>query len=199
MIQRSCEEQRRLGLVALAFVLLLSSVGVFAEAESSTAGDADGVGGKAAQTESSQPTSGTSGPQSTPSRITSAEDREQQYRAPTAAELEREPALRKRVEARWAALIDRDFDTVYEFATPDYQAKVDRAEHAKSFGDLVQWHLASVKEVRYDQENEAEVIVSLTISVPLGESGTVKTMVPVPERWVYQDDQWYFETEYGQP
>lgn len=181
----------------LTSVLLFASISAFAESTPNTADDT--LGGVTTQADNVQQAAGTSGPQSTPSRQSTVEDTAQQYREPTEDELQREPALRDRVEARWAALIDGDFDRAYPFTTPSYRAKHDPAQHAGSYGDLVQWHVASVQEVRYDLENEAEVIVSLTISVPLGESGTVKTTVPVPEKWSYIDDQWYFTTEVAQP
>ena len=129
------------------------------------------------------PAPATGGPQSTPSRLPASDEKTSNVREPTAAELAREPALRERVQSRWQALIKGNFDRAYQFTTPGYRAAHDAGQYADSFGQLVTWHLASIEEVRYDQPAEAEVIVSLTISVPLGESGTVKTVVPVPERW----------------
>lgn len=194
MIQRSYKEQSHLlsrvcGYALLTSVLLFAGVSAFAESTPSRVTTQ-------ADTEQAAPTSG---PQSTPSRLPAEENTAQQYREPTADELQREPALRERVEERWSALIDGDFDGAYEFTTPSYRAEHDAAQHAASYGDLVKWHLASVKEVRYDQQNEPEVIVSLTISVPLNDSGTVKTTVAVPERWSYTDEQWYYTSEVPQP
>lgn len=201
MIERSSIEQRHPYLRAGAFTflssaLLFASVCACAESTPSTASDSPD---SATTQATSEQAAGTSGPQSTPSRAASPSELEEEYREPTADELQREPLLRERVKARWAALIDGDFNGAYEFTTPSYRAEHDAAQHADSYGDLVQWHLASVQEVRYDRKNEAEVIVSLTISVPLNESGTVKTTVPVPEKWSYIDDQWYFTNEVPQP
>lgn len=140
----------------------------------------------------------TAGPNTSRSGSTPREENRQQYREPTASELQREPALRERVEARWAALIEGDLATAYQFSTPSFRANYTPAEYASFFGSHVQWHLASVKEVRYDLEDQAEVIVNLTLTVPLGGSGDFKTTVPTPERWSFVEGQWYFSTDITQ-
>ncbi len=137
----------------------------------------------------------TAAPQAAP---LASDDQERQYRDPTPAELRLEPSLRERVEARWATLIDGDFDAAYDFKSPAYRDRYDRKQHAASFGRMVDWHLASVQEVRYDREEEAEVIVSLTVSIPLNGGDMVRTTVPLPERWVYVDSQWYHAGEANQ-
>lgn len=131
----------------------------------------------------------TAGPQSEDSRPYTDPDRSA-YREPTPEERKREPRLRSRVEERWRHLVAGDYDDTYEFTTPAYKESVKQREHAASFGDMVTWHLATLQDVRYDDEDQAEVVVALTLSFPLG-GEMMKTKVLTPERWVYKDGEWY--------
>jgi hypothetical protein len=56
---------------------------------------------------------------------------------------------------------------------------------------MVTWHMASVQGVRYDVDDQAEVAVGLTVSFPLG-GEMMKAEVPISERWVYVDGEWYY-------
>ncbi len=145
---------------------------------------------KASSASDSSPSiTGTAGPQSEPSRPY-RDSRDDRYRSPTPEELEREPRLRARATQRWQHLIDGDYDATYEFTTPEYQESVERRKHAASFGDMVNWHLASIQDVRYDDVDQAEVVVTLTLSFPLG-GEMVKTQIPISERWIYESGDWY--------
>lgn len=179
-------KSRRNSLWVFSCLLLLSAVP--AVAETSDVED---------ESEQSSKTA-TAGPKTFVPESTQQEETDQQYREPTASELQREPALRERVEARWAALINGDFATAYEFSTPSFRAKYTATEYASFFGSHVQWHFASVKEVRYDREDQAGVIVDLTLTVPLAGAESFKTTVPTPENWSYIEGKWYFSTDITQ-
>jgi hypothetical protein len=146
--------------------------------------------GESRSTQAARPQ--TAGPQS--ERLASPGARPSaQQRKPSAEEMQREPLLRKRVAARWAALIAGDLATVYQLESPAYRKSNTAREHAASFGRQVKWKMATVTEVRYDLEDEAEVVVALDISFPLG-GDDVSTTVELSEDWVFVADTWYHDT-----
>lgn len=135
-------------------------------------------------------TSGTAGPQSEPSRQPTDAD-ERTSRDPTPEGLTRGTRLRSRAQQRWQQLIAGDYGATYEFMSPDYKESVERQEHAASFGDMITWHMASVQDVRYYDQDQAEVVIALTVSFPLG-GEMMKTQIPISERWVYTGGEWYY-------
>lgn len=104
---------------------------------------------------------------------------------------EADKALQQRVEGRWSALIQRDFNASYAYMTPDYRSHYTVADHAKMFGGGVDWHAARLNKLRYEDDSHADVIVSLDVSLMVG-SDMARTEVPMPEKWTLIDGQWYF-------
>jgi hypothetical protein len=100
-------------------------------------------------------------------------------------------ALEARVEERWAAVIKRDFAKAYGFETPDYKKKNSARQYAGKFGDAVDWHKATVKTIRYDRPNEADVVVSLDYSFELPRGEPARTTGDIHDRWVLVDGQWW--------
>jgi hypothetical protein len=115
-----------------------------------------------------------------------------QTREPTAEEVQREPLLRNRAAARWAALIAGDLATAYQYESPAYREVHTIKDYAATFGGMVKWNLATVTDVRYHQEvkSGAEVVVLLDISFPLG-GDDVATVVEVREPWAFVGGTWY--------
>ena len=99
--------------------------------------------------------------------------------------------LRDRVQERWNAVIKRDFAKAYAFETPEYRKTNTAEQYAAQFGVMVKWHMATVKEVRYDRATEAEVVIILDYSFPLGSDETARTSGEYKERWVFVGDQWW--------
>ncbi len=110
----------------------------------------------------------------------------------TADEQAAERRLRERVNQRWQALIARDFAKAYEYETPEYRKTHTAKQYAGQFGGMVDWKVATVKEVRYDHDDEVEVVVTVGVSFPLnvGDS-TAHATVDVREKWVASAGQWW--------
>jgi hypothetical protein len=103
----------------------------------------------------------------------------------------REQALRERAQERWNAVVDRDFSRAYAFEAPDYRAAHTAKEYARKFGGAVEWHLATVKSVRYDSQDKAMVEVALEVSFPLGMGDEARTEVSLDDTWVFVEGQWW--------
>jgi len=103
-----------------------------------------------------------------------------------------EAQLKQRVAARWDAVIERDFAKAYEYATPDYRKAHSARQYAGKFGSAIDWHVATVKRIRYDRPNEADVVVTIGYSFDLpGGDQPARTTGDVHERWVLDDGQWW--------
>lgn len=102
--------------------------------------------------------------------------------------------LKKRAEARWAALIKGDVDQVYMFTTPEYRSVVSAQQHRGKYGRVVDWRMAHVKKVSYDDPTVATVTVELTYRVALPGSGgeVVETQSLLSEKWIYKDREWWY-------
>ena len=113
-------------------------------------------------------------------------------------------ALKARVEDRWKAIIDRDFDKAYGFETPEYRDSHTPDQYKSQFGPFADWHLATVKDISYDAPGVAKVGVVLDVSFnpPSGDPTPVRTETYLDEIWVNIDGQWWrrpVKLKYGAP
>jgi len=105
---------------------------------------------------------------------------------------DQEEQLKQRVAARWAAVIKRQFATAYEYETPDYRKAHSAQQYAGKFGSGIDWHVATVKRIRYDRLDEADVVITIDYSFDLpGGDQPARTTGDVHERWVLDDGQWW--------
>lgn len=102
--------------------------------------------------------------------------------------------LKQRAEARWAALIDGDFDRAYMFTTPEYRSVVSAQQYRGKYGRVVDWRVAHVKEVSYDDPAVATVAVELAYRVALPGTGgkVVETQSLLSEKWIYKHREWWY-------
>lgn len=102
--------------------------------------------------------------------------------------------LKHRAEARWAALIKGDLDQAYMFTTPEYRSVVSAQQHRGKYGRVVNWRMADVKKVSYDDPTVATVAVELTYRVALPGSGgeVVETQSLLSEKWIYKNREWWY-------
>ena len=107
-------------------------------------------------------------------------------------ELPEEGELRERVQARWNAVLEGKLDKAYTFETPEYRKAHSEQEYRAEFGRQVRWHVATLKDLRYDRADEVEAVITLDYSFAIpGSAETVRTSSDVTERWVYSDHQWW--------
>ena len=134
--------------------------------------------------------SGTSGPQDMPGAPVPDQDRP--AAAPGVALIE-EAELRARIQARWDAAIKGDFAKAYSFEAPAYREAVSFDDYAFRMGHKqVRWHMATLKELRYDRADAAEAVISLEYSFALpGGDQIARTRGDISERWIRIGDEWW--------
>jgi len=99
--------------------------------------------------------------------------------------------LRERVEQRWNALIKRDFAAAYTYETPAYREENSPERFAAQFGARVSWHMATVKQLRYDRGDEATAAIALNYSFDLPTDEVAQTTSRIREQWVRVDNEWW--------
>jgi len=104
------------------------------------------------------------------------------------------PVLKERAEARWDALIKGDFEKAYSFTTPEYRDVVSMQQYKGKYGRVLDWQMAKVLNVSYDDPAVATVSVEVRYRVDLpGIRGEVfETQKTIPEKWLYKDRKWWF-------
>jgi hypothetical protein len=146
-----------------------------------------------ASVKAAKPASGsTAGPQSF-RPASEAEASEEAPKQAAGVKLENEAELRKRVQARWDAALKGDFEAAYAFETPEYRKANPKEEYLFRMGRRVaRWHVATLKELRYDRADEAEAIVTLEYSFALpGSDRIVRTKGNFSEHWRFSDGTWW--------
>jgi hypothetical protein len=101
--------------------------------------------------------------------------------------------LKSRAEARWAGLINGDFDKAYSFLSPDYRSVVSLQQYRGKFGRAMNWRLAHAKDISYDSPTVASVLVEVTYRVGLmGSAQPVESTRLMTEKWLYKDGGWWY-------
>lgn len=111
-----------------------------------------------------------------------------------AAGAEAQEALKKRVAARWEALIRRDFAAAYEFNSPAYRKAFSLHDFKMKFGDgKVAWKRVDVVAVEPKGDDTATVDIKIHITYANPHSQKpVDMATSYQESWVYTDDQWWY-------
>lgn len=106
-----------------------------------------------------------------------------------------ENVVQERAQARWDALIRRDWNTAYGFIVPAYRSVVPIQRYGNQFTGPIQWETAKATGASCE-EKRCTVKVEVTFRMLLpGHMDRVSTTF-VDEVWVLESDgQWYkFET-----
>jgi len=108
-----------------------------------------------------------------------------------------ETQMKERILARWQALIKRDFEATYLFETPAYRAIYTLRQFMGQQGNQVDWRMARVKEIHYDDPMVARVIVEITYRyAEPTENGQVRDLTQeVKETWLRKDGQWWHQRD----
>ena len=108
---------------------------------------------------------------------------------------EQKASLVNRVEEKWRAMEQRDFDTVYEYTTPNYRKIFSKSMFLNKFGPGMRWELTGIDVLNYDADAAvasvgAGVMTQSTINTSLAsESGLVSDTVN--EQWFLIDGEWW--------
>lgn len=102
-----------------------------------------------------------------------------------------EQIVRQLATKRWQALLAKDFDKAYEFATPSYR-KIKTADYYRNQRQStpVKWIAAEVLRVDCQVEKCTTTIkLESKPIVPFKFTGTITS--GIDETWVFEDGQWW--------
>lgn len=108
-------------------------------------------------------------------------------------------ALELRVRERWQALIERDFEQVWEFSTPTFRGIFPKSMYVHNFSYAVAWELTSIDVVNYDANAAvASVAVGVMSQSTKQVSSASRALGAVPitirEKWIFADGEWWHST-----
>lgn len=117
-------------------------------------------------------------------------------RSPTdpieAAEVPAAAELAERVRGRWQALMGRDVDAAYAFASPAYRALVSPKQYRSRFGTDLEWTDAEIVRIEPAAEDAARVGIQLHFRYhQLAPEQTVEMTSQLTESWIRSDGQWW--------
>lgn len=104
-----------------------------------------------------------------------------------------EERLRERVEGRWSAIIEEDFEGAYAYSTPAYRKANDYAKFSMQFATQIKRLNAEIAEITISEDgSNAEVIIILEfLAYPRSISGEYRGKSRLEERWIKRGREWY--------
>lgn len=104
-----------------------------------------------------------------------------------------EQDVQERAQARWDALVKRDFERAWTYTDPAFRARVPQADYKARFGAAGAWKEATVRSVSCQPER-CLVRVRLTTQnlVPNFASAIPLLSSEFDEAWVRQDGRWWY-------
>ena len=101
-----------------------------------------------------------------------------------------EQVVLERAQARWNALVDRDFAAAYTYLTSGYRAVVPLAAYRRQATGPAQWESAKAHSAKCEA---ARCIVSVEVTFRLGLPGHADRVQSsfVDETWVLEEGQWF--------
>jgi len=100
----------------------------------------------------------------------------------------------ERAQARWDALLRRDWPKAHQYLVPAYRSIVPVESYGFRFSGPLQWESAQVRSAKCE---EKRCLVDVEVTVRLLLPGHLQNQVPtnLEEVWVLEDGQWFkFET-----
>ena len=98
--------------------------------------------------------------------------------------------MQERAQARWNALVKRDWATAYSYLTPAYRAVVPQERYASQFVGPVKWTGAEAKEVKCE-EKRCVVQVEIFFRLQIKGHRNRDSSTHLEETWVLEDRQWF--------
>jgi len=103
-----------------------------------------------------------------------------------------ERALRRRVQARWDALLSEEYDKVYGLTTPSYREVFSKAHYLGRFGKQLKRDGIEIYKVEFQNEAKTKARVRVIVLFTTEVGNTRKQLRgPHWESWVKQDGQWW--------
>lgn len=112
-------------------------------------------------------------------------------RIPTAAEAAAEAQVKARADARWQALMKRDFDVAYQMTPPSFRATTSADAYRNKFGSAVTLVGAQAASAVCVQKT-CTVVVEVKARPLMPGRKAMPITTAVEEEWTQEDDQWWF-------
>jgi hypothetical protein len=104
-----------------------------------------------------------------------------------------EEQVARRAQARWDALVKRDFDAAYAYIQPAYRAVVSIEDYKKTFGAAGQWKSAQIQQVTCQAERcAARIRLTTATLLPQFAQRIPETTTHFDETWVRDEGRWWF-------
>lgn len=102
-----------------------------------------------------------------------------------------EQAVKERAQARWEALIKRDFDKAYTYLEPSYRALNSAEAYGNGRGTIASWTAAEVLDVTCPDADKCTTKVRINVNAPGMPKGLRDINTVVNETWLREDGQWW--------
>lgn len=100
--------------------------------------------------------------------------------------------LTERAKQRWQALINKDWETAYNYELPAYRKTYDVNRYRAKFGRTVQWKAVEIVSVEVVKEAVlADVNLKLKYQFSLPDAEVIESDKPLKERWMKQEGEWW--------
>lgn len=101
-----------------------------------------------------------------------------------------EDIVLQRAQARWNAMVDRDFATAYKYLTPTYRATVPQRRYANKFQGPVSWESATAKSAKCE-EKKCSVLIEISFRTVLPGHHDRQMSTHFDETWVLEEAEWF--------
>ena len=110
-----------------------------------------------------------------------------------------EEIVAERAQARWDALVERDFEAAWQFYTPGYRQQLPAADFAIQMKQRrIAWNEAGVQETECSaQEKRCNVrsVVQYQVPAQVPGVGKLKGRTGVEEIWLQIDGEWWYSAD----
>jgi len=96
----------------------------------------------------------------------------------------------ERAQARWTALLKRDWATAYSYLSSGYRATVPLDRYGNQFSGPMQWESAKAQSANCE-ETRCVVMVEISFRLMLTGHRDRVSSTFVEEVWLLEDGQWY--------
>lgn len=104
-----------------------------------------------------------------------------------------EQEVTARAEARWAALVKRDFAKAYSFAQPSFKAVIKPETYERRFGNAGQWKEAQIHSATCEAARcTVRVRLTTKLNIPRFAKRIPEVVGYHDEVWIREEGQWWF-------
>lgn len=103
--------------------------------------------------------------------------------------------LNHRIEARWEALKNHDFEKAYTYQSPNFRSVFPVNLYTKQFQKSVEWSLTEIESVKYDADSSIATVIVIVDTKAVNHTKDlpdITTGVKLNEKWLFADDQWWY-------